>query len=397
MSNLMLWCAIAVTAFCGVTTADAQDEVLVELRDGTRYEGVLVRQDASGVVIKIGEIEQTLAASEVVRLIDLPSVRERYADLRRNIADDDADQLLVLARMLRRHGELGLARLELVHILAIDPGHPEANQLKTLVDAEIELQAGRGEGKPRGAPIRADDFPVLTPEEVNLIKVFETDLARPPRLELRKGAIDRLIERYGDHQLMPQTPEGIEALRRWLPRRVLDLLFRLKARDLYGDVEVQGHPRSLERFRDHIHGNWLMRSCATSACHGGAEAGRLWLRTRAKAADATIYTNFLILERFRLADGTPLLNYEEPEASTLFQMALPAERSTRPHPPLPRSAGAWRPPMTGPEDPRMKDAVDWLRSMYTPRPEYPIDYDPPATVADEFNPEVLAPSPGGPR
>lgn len=371
--------------------------MLVELRDGTRYEGELVSQDSAGVVIKIGEIKQTLAASEVIRVIALPSVRERYADLRRNIADDDADQLLVLARLLRKHGELGLATLELEHILAIDPGHPEATQLMTLVTAEFALQAGSGKGKPRGTPINRDDFPVLTPEEINLIKVYEIDLANPPRMELQDGLIDRLLERQGDHQLMPQTPEGIEALRRWPARRVLDLLFRIKARDLYSEVEVQGHPRSLERFREDVHASWLMRSCATSACHGGAEAGRLWLRTRAKGADATVYTNFLILDRFKLADGTPLLNYEEPESSALIQMALPAERSTRPHPPMPRSAGAWRPPMSGPEDPRLKDAVDWLRSMYTPRPEYPIDYDPPATVADEFNPDVLAPSPGGPR
>ncbi len=375
----------------------AEQRVLIERVDGSRFEANLVRQTPEEVVIRIGEIEQAIAASEIVRIVRLPSVRERYAELRRNIPDDDADQLLVLVRLLRSRGELGLALLELDHILSIDPDHPEAARLRTVVAAELALEAGRGKGRPRNVPERRTEFPVLSDEEINLIKVYETDLRRRPRLELSDELIDRMIERYGDHSLMPQTPEGVEALRRWPAARVLDLLFRMRARDLYSEVEVQGDPRSLELFKENVHAGWLTRACATTDCHGGSEAGRLWLRTRPRNADSTVYTNFLILERFRLADGSPLLNYDDPASSPLLQFALPPERSQRPHPPLARTTRAWRPPLTSVEDPDFKNAVDWLRAMYSPRPQYPIDYTPPKTVADELADELFEPASEGPR
>ncbi len=375
----------------------AQDEVFIELTDGSRFEAILISQDDQTVVVTIGNIRQTYPASKVVRIVALPSVRERYVDLRKNIPDDDADQLFVLARWLRSRGELLLALLEIDHVLTLDSGHPEALRFRRLVEAEVALKIGQGKGEPRSKPKNRDGFPTLTRDEINLIKVYEIDLARPPSLELEDGLIDRLLERYGDDPLMPKTPEGIEALKRQPPRRVLNLLFRLKARDLYSQVEVRGHPKAMLKFKGDVHAKWLLRSCATTKCHGGAEAGRLWLRTRAKGSDATVYTNFLILDRFRLADGSPLIDYLNPAQSPLLQMGLAVDRSEHPHPELPRTAGIWRPPMTGPEDPKFKDAVDWLRSMYLPRPEYPIEYTPPPTPADQMHEDLLIPAPAGPR
>lgn len=372
-------------------------EVILELVNGQRFEGLLVRRDDREIVVRIGGIDQTHLTTDVSRVIELPTVRERYADLRRAIPDTDVEQLLVLVRWLVSRQELGLALIEIDQVLKQEPNHAEASRVKRRIEAELMLRAGQGEGQPREAPQRQEVFPILTPDEINLIKVFEVDLANPPDLELQRGAIDRLIDRYRDHDLMPKTPEGIEALKRWPARRVLDLMFRMQARDLYSQVIVRNHPESMRRFRDDIHNGWLIRSCATAACHGGNEAGRLFLRTTARGSDATIYTNFLILDRFRLADGTPLINYEHPENSPLLQMAIEPARSEMPHPPLPRGSGGWRPPISGPEDSRYKDAIGWIRSMYTPRPEYPIEYTPPRTKADGLPEETLRPAEGGPR
>ena len=60
-------------------------------------------------------------------------------------------------------------------------------------------------------------------------------------------------------------------------------------------------------FRDNVHSTWLMNSCATSRCHGGAESGRLRLFNKRVNTDQTVYTNFIILARYRLPDGLPLM------------------------------------------------------------------------------------------
>jgi len=60
-------------------------------------------------------------------------------------------------------------------------------------------------------------------------------------------------------------------------------------------------------------------------------------------------------------------------------MALPRERSSRPHPDVSRTAGrrGWRPFFREPDDLRFRRAVRWIRLLSDPRPDYPIDYTPP--------------------
>ena len=60
-------------------------------------------------------------------------------------------------------------------------------------------------------------------------------------------------------------------------------------------------------------------------------------------------------------------------------MALSRSASLTPHPDVGRGPGSrgWRPVFRSTEDRRFQQAVDWIRSMYRPRPDYPIDYQPP--------------------
>jgi hypothetical protein len=157
-------------------------------------------------------------------------------------------------------------------------------------------------------------------------------------------------------------------------------MFRVRARDLYGEVKVLDHPRSMQQFRDQVHRSWVVNSCATTRCHGGSDAGRLMLSSRRQASDAAVYTNFLILERFRLEDGTPLINYDDPARSPLLHLGLPRDISRFPHPVVPTQDGRgdlWRPVFRNPGDRRFQEAIDWMNAMYRPRPEYPVDYTPP--------------------
>ncbi|MBC7771883.1 MAG: hypothetical protein H7210_05270, partial [Pyrinomonadaceae bacterium] len=144
--------------------------------------------------------------------------------------------------------------------------------------------------------------------------------------------------------------------------------------------QVVDQPRSMKAFRDDVHAGWLINACATTACHGGEEAGRLMLYPNRPRADSSVYTNFLIIDKFRMADGTPLIDYERPERSALLQLGLPREDSIFRHPEVLRgNAGrdAWKANFRDTQDRSYKHTVDWIKLMYHPRPEYPIDYQPP--------------------
>lgn len=158
-------------------------------------------------------------------------------------------------------------------------------------------------------------------------------------------------------------------------------MFRLKAREFYNRVRVEGEPKAFGAFRDNVHRAWLVNTCASTACHGGQQAGRLWLANTSVNAERTIYTNFLILERYRLSDGTPLIDYEAPAKSPLLHLALPREESLYPHPLVATTrSAAWRPVIGSVDDLRFREALAWINAMYRPRPDYPVTYQPPEPV-----------------
>ncbi len=385
--------------------ADPEDEDIetaVLFIDGTRATGVLVEHTAERVVLVNNGIRRSYAAESVARLETLPPVSERYRQMRAAIGDDDSDQRLMLAQWLRAHRKYQLALDEVSGILGHDPRNPEALRMKTWLEQQLRLRTRAVERVAPGAPPApaearplnpGDPFPTLTPEQINLLRVFEVDLADPPRMMNDPDAITALIDTFAADPLIPATREGREALYRRQPAQILDLMFRLRARDFYGRIQVLSDPASMKLFRERVHGAWLLNSCATSRCHGGEAAGRLFLATRHPNSDATVYTNFLILDRFRLANpkaingapaadqkGRPLIDYDEPARSPLLHMAMSRTLSAFPHPDVPDAAGRLKPlspVFHSTNDRRFRDAVDWIKAMYLPRPDYPIEYTPP--------------------
>lgn len=391
-------------------------EAVVQLRDGQRYTGFLIERTPERVVLRIAGIDTHFRDEMIDRVIVLPSIHERYLSMRAAIGAEDVDQLLMLVEWLRVREQWDLALHEVDQVLAVQPGHPEARRLRLLISSQKDLaerarkraeemrrrnqEAGGEESAPTPRPAPAvrerpvpahpmprplSDFPLLDEQQINLIKVYEIDLADPPRILIDRATITRLITEYGEDPAMPQTREGQQALYRMAPIRVLELMFRARARDLYGEVRVLDHPRAMRQFRDTLHRSWIINSCATTRCHGGTDAGRLMLHNRRPGSDQTLYTNFLILERFVLADGTPLINYDEPARSPLLHMGLPRDISRYPHPeviPPGGRADTWRPTFRSTTDRRFQDATEWILSMYRPRPDYPVEYIPPSGKSD---------------
>lgn len=376
-------------------SVDAEPECILHLVGGRQLMARLISRSDAEIVVRVGPLPTAYKRAEIDRLEILPPVLDRYRAMRAAIDDSDVPSLLVLVDWLRARDQYTEAIHELDHILTIEPGNTRVREMRTLLDQHRMLAANppaatAPSAGPRAPKPQRREFPLLSADDINLIKVYEIDLARPPRMRVDRQTVEDLIKAYAHSDLMPTSQEGRDALLRQDPDRILDLMFRLRAREFYSRVKVIDQPESLKRFRDEIHSSWLMNACATDRCHGGADAGRLLLYNRTRNAEPAVYTNFLILDRATLADGTPLINYDQPHRSPLLHMALPRERSLYPHPETLASKG-WKPVFTSQRDRRFEVALDWIRSMYRPRPEYPVIYTPPTSTS------LLQPDPDEPR
>lgn len=377
----------------------AGDEVLIEFRNGDRIEGKYIRAEQGAYFVQVSAVEVRMPAADVERLTVLDTAMERYERMRKQIRDDDADRLVVLADWLQRRRMFPEARAELERALSVEPNHPEGNRLLAVVEQLEALDTRRGSGRDKEIERQREEanrfperpkpseFPLLNPDEINLLKVYEVDLRDPPSLTIPREVAERLLIEYSDHPLVPEERSAREALLRRPSSEILDLMFRLRARDFYGRVQVTDQPRSMRLFRDNVHAGWLVTSCASTACHGGSDSGRLQLFNYRPTAEASVYTNFLILDRFRTRQGEALIDYEEPERSLLLQMALPAPDVRTPHPQVP----GWRPVFRNRESRRYVQSLEWIRSMYRPRPDYPIEYEAPGVKADPVRESLPAP------
>ncbi|MGE0301440.1 MAG: hypothetical protein AB7K52_02940 [Phycisphaerales bacterium] len=379
--------------------AKEEPEVQLYLVDGRRFTGFLVEQSATEYILRIAGIRTPFRASQVQRFVVLPPVMDRYRELRAAIDEDDADQILRLTEWLIARRQLDTALAELDALLKRMPENAKAVRARTQLLRQIDLRdksrpiepedAGVGTEPPlpdTEPPLPAGalaSFPYLSETDIARMKVFEIDLNRPPRLEIPRETISALLESHGGHPSLPTGREGREGLYRLPAREQLLLLFKVRARELYSQVRVLDQPETMRLFRDEVQRTWLLPQCATTACHGGTEAGRLILANRRPNSDATTYTNFYIVQNFRTADGSPLLNFDEPEKSVALQMALPREDALVKHPRVlaPVAPGAaphdaWKPAFRSRDEARFQQAIAWLKSAYRPRPDYGINYTP---------------------
>lgn len=361
------------------TAPEGVREVVLTLNTGREIRGTLVSESDESVVIRINAIDTTFPRNRIAGLRELPPVAERYRQLREAVDDNDVRARLALVEWLRAREAYRLALSELEGILEKEPGNPDARTLHTWLSNHLALAArARPERRARVTPPEPD-IPVLTPEQINRIRVFEIDLNAPTRMLIPDEVMRDLMVRFPES--FPVSLEEREAILKLEPTDKLRMIFERKARDLYDRVRVLDDPPSMSTFKTRVHGagGWIVNACASNRCHGGAEAGRLRLLNDRINSDETAYTNFLILDRFRLEDGTRLINHDEPARSPLLHMALPRRASLYPHPEVDRQTRGenWRFVFRSTEDRRFRETADWIASLYTPRPDYEIEYPPP--------------------
>ena len=404
---------------------------LVQLRDGTVVRGEIIRDTLEEVEFKVDTVQGKLPRSQVYRVVLEMDFDARYARIKASISPEEHGRRLGLARWLTDQGRLDLAITELEALLR-DADIEEARDMLRDVNARVKLaqavevnkrsrakpapEAGNtastpgtapgadpatgpartGDSKgtataeaPKGPPTSREMLPkdLLSNADVNLVRVYEIDFKDPPRMTVSPEGVRQLILRYGSSALVPADSQARNALYSKSGTELAHLLFDLKARDLYGYIEVDEDPASIAKFRTRVHNSWLIGNCATSRCHGGVDAGRFFLYT-GNAKDQRIrYTNLLTLLNFKV-DGKPMVNFEDPPNSLLIQYAMPRTTARYPHP----DVKGWKPIFGNSTPQLMQDTLDWIRSMYQPRLEYPVKYIPPNLEA----PDRATPGTGGP-
>lgn len=369
-------------------------EGIIHLRDGRELRAWIHADDFDGVEYEIAGIRNRMPRDAVSMVSLEPDFDERYRRFRESIKPNEVDKRLTFAQWLASEKRFELAAEEL-RAITREFDLPEARSLLRQVEAQLALEAASKGGRPgdsgdaprggdarrrtgsearRAGPVDLRDLlpsRILSHDDVNVLRVYEVDLEKPPRMEIPPDVIRDLITKYGSSSLVPTGTEERNRMFSWEPVRILKLMFDLKARDLYPRVRVLSEPWSLNLFRTRVHDAWLIPNCATSQCHGGIDSGRFFLHRRNAKDERVRATNLLILLRSRL--DHPLVDFEDPESSLIIQHALPRDEARYPHP----EVKGWKPVFTGTARALKGQAMQWIRAMYRPRPEYPIDYEPP--------------------
>lgn len=361
------------------------DDVRVVVDEGESFiDGTLEAETDDQLILRVSGLLLPLSRERVVSVTVRLTPAQRYRDIRPTIDDQDLPRLLSLVRWLEQNKLYDEAIREIEGILKHDPDNEEARRLRQLIEQLIILERIRerqkpeqGDGENAPTPRRAkmpdrNNFAPLTPEQIALIKVYEIDLNANPKLIIERSTIDEILKRYAEHPLIPVSREGKAEFYRKSPVEILDIMFRIGARDLYDQVKMIGQPPAMVEFRNQINARWLVNRCATTRCHGGNAAGRLRLLNQAPHSEATVYTNFVLLDQFDTRLPVPMIDYTNPSGSLLLQMAMPRGDVLYPHPEVP----GWRPVFMNDRTPQYRAAVRWMRMMYQPRPEYPFKYDP---------------------
>lgn len=382
-------------------------EAVINLRNGRSVRGEILDEDDVRFILNVKGLRTEVLRSDVRTVRRLPPALERYLAMRETVAADDVESRLALADWLRERELYAEALTEVEMALEASPGHPAATRMRVWLDAQLSMRrATPRDDTPRGEtedrlprrprPSMRAEVPMLGETDINRIRVYEVDLSDPPRMRVPAETIRRLLSEYADHPAVPSDAASRQSLFERPAHEVLDLMFRVKARDLYPEVQITEDPEALRVFRRELHGRtgWLINACASVRCHGGNDAGWFKLATERAYSDATVYTNFYILDQARLADGTPLIQHDEPESSPLLQFATARPNSTRPHPETPakHGPGAWKPVFRDTGDAKFRDTVEWIRMLYRPRPEYGIAYDVPSAPTQPEPPPESQPT-----
>ncbi|MBG79570.1 MAG: hypothetical protein CMJ39_02525 [Phycisphaerae bacterium] len=370
--------------FSMVRLKDIKEPVpaVVLLHDGRRREGLLKEDGFDVVRMKIHHVDHAFPRSEVALVQLLPSFDEQYQRWLDRLDRTDPDAWLQMCRWLDDQEQWVEAQSELEALLS-EHDSELAYRLLRRVNAQIALEFSSSVGSDRTTVARSrDTMPELvSASDVNLIRVYEIDLENPPKLSIPRSSRKKLLERYPDSNLLPQNERDQQAFMKADPTSVVEIMFALRARDLYPEIKVLTEPEVLQTFRTGIHDSWLLNKCGSRACHGGPEekAGRFRLHRVQPPNDRVRTSNLLVLNRLEI-DGRRLLDWNNPADSLVYQYALPPTAAKTPHPPV----KGYKPVFTEADSDLNRIYLDWVEAMIRRHHrDWPVEYVPWAAKAPE--------------
>ncbi len=383
-----------VRQICRLVDPKPGQQGVVHMRQAPSREGEILEDTFDRVVVRVNGIEHVLDR-EVVDYVELrPPFEEQYAKLKSSIQPNQHQRRLTLCRWLFEQKRYRLAQREIVALERDAPTLAGLVPLRRLIDAQVALlddretapaarpttpagdtpinqRPGRDVGPVNAADLMPDQ--ILTSADVNIIRVYEIDFDNPPRLQVDADTRRAVLEKYGSRSVVPVGQAARDRLLRGDAEDFTRLIFALRAREFYPQIQVLTEPEALNRFRLDVHDAWLINGCASTRCHGGVHAGELFLHRRNSKQPRVRYTNFLILERLETDPDYPLINYDEPLMSLIVQYGLPRAEARRPHP----NVEGWRPIFRRSNRRLLDKTIEWINAMYIPRPEYPVEFEPP--------------------
>ncbi|MEM8781976.1 MAG: hypothetical protein AAGE65_03880 [Planctomycetota bacterium] len=387
---------LLVIGLAGAASAAEVREAKAIMKDGRTLEGRLVIQNDRVVVLEIAGIETTLQRGEVAELEVQQTAQELYDSVRPTLADTDLSARLDLAREMADRDAFALARRELSDLARLFPGDPRIARLDTQVAAKEELAqqrverddrpAARNERRPRSRRdrnARPEASDLLSPDQINLIRVYEVDMSGEPRgITIKPETLERFFTIYRGADNQPLSRREQSRFRRQPGHEQLDAIFSTRDRSLYDGVVIASDPPALATFRNRVNGpyvvNYLMRHFGPDAAGTGPKLPLVG--SRPSSVDEA-YTNFYVLNAYVGPSGMPMIDRRAPEESLLLQWGLPRERAIHP---APQGVEGWEPAFRSVDDPRFQLIVAWINSLFP---------NPPANYGFSFTPGGVAPPP----
>lgn len=357
-----------------------------------------VTETADGYEVKTPYGVIKLQRHQVVSITDVVDPKEEYDERLGELAEDDVDGHVELARWAMKNELVDEAEVRLKHVLELEPGHPEATLL--LRQIADDRQPPSQNNDPTTPPEGDDPDPTFDPAWlVSIEDVYRIRMAEIAEDEkIRVKFVDDVLDDFSK-MMAGETVDGKKfdsrKFRRLKDEEQLAYILANTDRDdtsIRDRIHITKDPAFMREFAK----IWdsIDRSCAATQCHGGVDApGGLKLLespSGSRTGDVgtrTYYTNFLILDQYRVAEGQytgeQLLNRNRPEDSLLLQFGLEPEEASFVHPEVDGKAISVL--FRSAEDRNYEDAMDWIRnSLRGPvHPFYNVDFTPPVPNSDE--------------
>lgn len=367
--------------FAAATLIAAQVQT-VKLKSGREITGEVTRADGA-VKIKTLSGQTVIVTPAQIDSMSAPIDPDKeYKDRLSKIDPKSADDHVAIAEWAASLNLFEIAQKELKAALDVNPDHVKARLMLRKVEAAIADAAQYVETKP--AATGTTSQPVIT-ESLDKLLIPMEDIYHIRLQELRKD--DSVVVEFKNDVLdryiaTLENPDEVSRFRN-MPPAAKALAIRKKfqrsddAAKWFDDIVIKTDPKFMTEFRTKV---WplVRQQCATVECHGGDNArGKLRLVT-GLSNERTDYTNFVILDGYKNADGA-MIDRDTPEDSLLLQYGLPKDTASQHHPKAIKTV------FTSTRATQYKDIKDWISKLVpTPHPDYRLKWAPPAPMRLNF-------------